>query len=39
MVSDITGIGYEILKDNIILETNELPISTKNEKEKNVTSL
>lgn len=34
MVSDITGINYEILKDNIILETNELPISTKNEKAK-----
>ena len=34
MVSDITGIDYEILKDNVILETNEIPISTKNEKAK-----
>ena len=34
MVSDITGIDYELLKDNVILETNELPISTKNEKAK-----
>ena len=34
MVSDITGIDYELLKDNIILETTELPISTKNEKAK-----
>ena len=34
MVSDITGIDYELLKDNIILETNELPISTNNEKVK-----
>ena len=34
MVSDITGITYEILEDNVILETNELPISTKNEKAK-----
>lgn len=25
MVSDITGLDYEILKDNIILEANELP--------------
>ena len=34
MISDITGIDYKILKDNIILETNELPISRKNEKAK-----
>ena len=34
MVSDITGVDYELLKDNVILETNELPISTKNEKAK-----
>lgn len=34
MVSDITGIDYEILKDNMILETTELPISKKNEKAK-----
>lgn len=29
MISDITGIEYELLKDNIILETNELPINKK----------
>ena len=34
MVADITGIDYEILKDNVTLETTELPISTKNEKAK-----
>ena len=34
MISDITGIDYELLKDNIILETNELPISKNNEKAK-----
>ena len=34
MISDITGIDYLLLKDNIILETNELPISRKNEKFK-----
>ena len=34
MVSDIADIDYELLKDNIVLETNELPISTKNEKAK-----
>lgn len=34
MVSDITGIDYEVLEDNLILETNELPISRKNEKAK-----
>ena len=34
MISDITGIEYEILKDNIVLDTNELPISTMNEKAK-----
>lgn len=34
MISDITGIDYNLLKDNIILETNELPINRKNEKAK-----
>jgi len=34
MVSDITGIDYSHFKDNIMLETNELPISRKNEKAK-----
>ena len=34
MISDITGIDYKLLKDNIILETNELPISRQNEKAK-----
>lgn len=34
MVSDITGLDYGILKDNIILETNELPVSRQNEKAK-----
>ena len=34
MVSDITGIDYELLNDNVILETNELPINKKNEKAK-----
>ncbi len=31
---DITEIDYSLLKDNIILETNELPIKRKNEKFK-----
>ena len=34
MISDITGIDYKLLEDNITLETNELPISKKNEKAK-----
>lgn len=34
MISDITGIDYNLLKDNIILETNEIPIDTQNEKFK-----
>lgn len=34
MVSDITGMDYNILKNNITLETNELPISSINEKAK-----
>lgn len=34
MVSDITGIDYKVLENNIILEVNELPINTKNEKAK-----
>ena len=34
MVSDITGIDYNLLEDNIVLETNELPISRNNEKVK-----
>lgn len=34
MISDITGIDYNLLKDNIILETNELPIHKRNEKFK-----
>lgn len=34
MISDITGISYLILEDNITLECNELPIETKNEKFK-----
>jgi len=34
MVSDITGIDYKTLENNVILETNELPISTNNEKAK-----
>ena len=32
LVSSITGIDYWDLKDNLIFETNELPISRKNEK-------
>ena len=34
MVSDITGIDYKLLEDNVILETNELPISRNKEKAK-----
>ena len=34
MISDITGIDYKILENNIILETNELPINSNNEKAK-----
>ena len=34
MVSDITGIDYKLLEDNVILETNEIPISRNNEKAK-----
>ena len=34
MVSDITGIDYSILEDNVLLETNELPITRYNEKVK-----
>ena len=34
LVSSITGIDYWDLKDNLIFETNELPISRKNEKAK-----
>ena len=34
MISNITGLDYKLLKDNIILETNELPVSRKNEKFK-----
>ncbi len=32
MISDITGIDYTLLKDNLILETNELPIDKKKRK-------
>ena len=34
MISDITGIDYELLEDNLTLEANELPVSRKNEKAK-----
>lgn len=34
MVSDITGIDYRVLENNIILEVNELPINTRKEKAK-----
>ena len=34
MISDITGIDYELLEDNLILEANDLPVSRKNEKAK-----
>ena len=26
MISDITGIDYELLEDNLTLEANELPV-------------
>lgn len=34
MVADITGMDYKILKNNITLETTDLPISSINEKAK-----
>ena len=34
MVADITGIDYNLLENNVILETNELSVSRKNEKVK-----
>ena len=34
LISDITEIPYPLLKDNIFLETNELPISKNDEKAK-----
>lgn len=34
MISSITGINYLDLKDNLAFETNEIPISRKNEKAK-----
>ena len=34
MVADITGMDYNILKNNITLEATELPISSINEKAK-----
>ena len=34
MISDITGIDYNLLEDNMILEINELPINVKDEKAK-----
>ena len=34
MISDITGIDYKLLKDNIILDTYELPISRQYENAK-----
>lgn len=34
MIHDITNISYSLLKDNIILEMNEIPITRKNEKFK-----
>lgn len=34
MISDITGIDYHLLENNITLETNEIPIKRKNEKAK-----
>ena len=34
MISDVTGIDYKLLEDNVILEVNELPVSIKNEKAK-----
>ena len=34
IISDITNISYVLLKDNIILEMNEIPITRNNEKFK-----
>ena len=34
MISDITGIDYEILENNIILETNEMLVNNLKEKAK-----
>ena len=34
MISDIAGIPYNILKDNVTLITNEIPINSKDEKAK-----
>ena len=34
MISDIIGIPYDILKDNIMLDINEIPITRKDEKFK-----
>ena len=34
MVPDITGMDYEILENNIALETNEIPVNSLNEKVK-----
>ena len=34
MISDITGIEYSLLKNNIRLAINEIPISVKDEKAK-----
>ena len=34
MISDITGMDYSLLKDNLVLKTNELPIYRKDEKFK-----
>ena len=34
MISDITGIDYGLLKDNIVLDVNELSLERKNEKFK-----
>ena len=34
MISDITGIDYEVLENNIILETNEMPVNNLKEKAK-----
>ena len=34
MISDISGIPYSILKDNVTLITNEIPINSKDEKAK-----
>lgn len=34
MISDITNLDYNLLKDNIMLDTNELPVANKNNKFK-----